>query len=105
MAKGKHLKMLRLCKKSHKHIKLWNDWRQKHPDVAPDLAGADLSGIVFSSWRLWIVLLPGRLKNYGVPKMQPHTIIGKEMHSFNFEVQHFLSSIEHISGCFREATA
>ncbi len=38
MARDEYLVLLR------HDVVAWNDWRQKHPDIRPDLSGADLEG-------------------------------------------------------------
>ena len=37
MANQEHLDTLK------QGVQVWNEWREKHPDVCPDLTGADLS--------------------------------------------------------------
>jgi len=38
MANREHLEILK------RGVKAWNEWREKNPDVKPDLRGADLKG-------------------------------------------------------------
>lgn len=53
MANRKHVDLLR------QGVKVWNRWREKHPDMIPDLAGADLSGAELDNANLWRADLSG----------------------------------------------
>ena len=46
MAKKTHLTIIR------KGVEHWNDWRSEHPDVLPDLSGADLKAAKLSGVNL-----------------------------------------------------
>ena len=40
MANTEHLAILK------QGVEVWNTWRQEHPDVQPDISGADLEGAI-----------------------------------------------------------
>jgi hypothetical protein len=46
MANQEHLRILR------QGVKAWNQWREQHADVRPDLRGANLSGAILHSTNL-----------------------------------------------------
>ncbi len=41
MAQEQHLKMIHEAIERH-DVSIWNNWRQEHPDIRPDLSGTDL---------------------------------------------------------------
>jgi len=47
MANKEHLAILR------QGVDVWNEWREKHPDVAPDLSRSDLSEVDLSGVNLY----------------------------------------------------
>lgn len=47
MANEKHLALLQ------QGVEMWNQWRENHPEIEPDLRGADLSGASLVSINLW----------------------------------------------------
>ncbi len=49
MANQEHLDLLK------QGVKVWNSWREKYPDIRPDLSEANLSGINLSNANLYRV--------------------------------------------------
>ena len=61
MAQEQHLKLIKEAIQKH-DIAIWNNWRQEHPDIRPDLSGGDfrrvnlkkaaLQGVIFDDANL-----------------------------------------------------